>query len=216
METFSALLTFVWRIHRSPVNSPHKCQWRGALMFYLISTWINDWVNNREAGDLRRNLAHYDVIVMIKLSSQFSAMQGTRKTCQTFSTTFPIERRTTLPHNLAQMWWLLFQCSRHGYLSWKLATTATFLKITLRNITIGRHGADWTAFVHAPSRFLKILQNLVDWMTSFKMADEISRYVAALHCLSNNLHTKHHNWKHRYQVAGQSKRTKWVNITVTS
>ena len=51
-------------IHRSPVNSQHKGQWRGALMFSLICTWINVWVNNREAGDLRRHCAHYDVIVM--------------------------------------------------------------------------------------------------------------------------------------------------------
>ena len=35
-----------------------------ALMFSLICVWINDWVNNREAGDLRRYRAHYDVIVM--------------------------------------------------------------------------------------------------------------------------------------------------------
>ena len=49
--------------HRSPVNSPHKGQWRGALMFSLICAWINAWVNNREAGDLRRHRAHYDVIV---------------------------------------------------------------------------------------------------------------------------------------------------------
>ena len=55
---------FVRRIHRSPVNSPHKGQWRGALMFTLICTRINGWVNNCEAGDLRRNRAHYDVIVM--------------------------------------------------------------------------------------------------------------------------------------------------------
>ena len=27
--------------------------------------WINDWVNNREAGDLRLQHGHYDVIVMI-------------------------------------------------------------------------------------------------------------------------------------------------------
>ena len=27
---------FVWGIHRSPVNSPHRGQWRGALMFSLI------------------------------------------------------------------------------------------------------------------------------------------------------------------------------------
>ena len=33
--------------------------------FYLTCTWINDWVNNREAGDLRRYRAHHDVIVMI-------------------------------------------------------------------------------------------------------------------------------------------------------
>ena len=51
-------------IHRSPVNSPHKGQWRGALMFSLICAWINGWVNNDEAGDLRRHRAHYNVIVM--------------------------------------------------------------------------------------------------------------------------------------------------------
>ena len=56
---------FVRRIHRSPVNSPHKGQWRGALMFSLICVWINGWVNNREAGDLRRYRNHYDVMVMV-------------------------------------------------------------------------------------------------------------------------------------------------------
>ena len=62
METFSALLALC--AGNSPVP-PHKGQWRGALMFSLICVWINGWVNNREAGDLRRNQAHYDVIVMI-------------------------------------------------------------------------------------------------------------------------------------------------------
>ena len=56
---------FAWGIHRSAVNSPHKGQWRGALMFSLICTWINGWVNNRKAGDLRRHRAHYDVRVML-------------------------------------------------------------------------------------------------------------------------------------------------------
>ena len=54
---------FVWRIHRSPVNSPHKGKWRGALMFSPICAWINGWANNREAGDLRRHRTHYDVTV---------------------------------------------------------------------------------------------------------------------------------------------------------
>ena len=30
---------FVRGIHRPPVNSPHKGQWRGALMFSLICAW---------------------------------------------------------------------------------------------------------------------------------------------------------------------------------
>ena len=36
-------------------------------MFSLICVWINDWVNDREAGDLRRYRAHYDVIVMFAI-----------------------------------------------------------------------------------------------------------------------------------------------------
>ena len=37
---------------------------RGAVMFSLICVWINGWVNNHEAGDLRRHRGHYDVNVM--------------------------------------------------------------------------------------------------------------------------------------------------------
>ena len=56
---------FVWGIHRWPVNSQHKGQWRRALMFSLICAWINHWVNNFEAGDLRHYHTPYDVIVML-------------------------------------------------------------------------------------------------------------------------------------------------------
>ena len=64
METFSALLALF--AGNSPVTGefPHKSQWRGALGFSLICTWINGWVTNREAGDLRRHRAHYDITVM--------------------------------------------------------------------------------------------------------------------------------------------------------
>ena len=50
----------------SPVTGefPHKGQWREALMFSLICAWKNGWINNREAGDLRRHRIHYDVTVM--------------------------------------------------------------------------------------------------------------------------------------------------------
>ena len=52
-------------------GSPHKGQWRGAMLLSLICAWINGWVKNRQAGDLRRHCAHYDVIVM------FVAIVGT-------------------------------------------------------------------------------------------------------------------------------------------
>ena len=64
MEAFSALLALCAGNSPVPVNSTHKGQWRGALMFSLICARINDWVNNLEAGDLRRRLGHCDVIVM--------------------------------------------------------------------------------------------------------------------------------------------------------
>ena len=64
MKTFSALLAICAGNSPVPVNSPHKGKWRGALMFSLICVWINGWVNNREAGDLRCYRAHYDVTVM--------------------------------------------------------------------------------------------------------------------------------------------------------
>ena len=67
METFSALLAICAGNSPVPVNSPHKCQWRGALMLSLICVWINGWVNNHDAGDLRRYRVHYDVIVMVSM-----------------------------------------------------------------------------------------------------------------------------------------------------
>ena len=64
---------FLRGIHRSPVNFPHKGQWRGALTCSLICVCINGWVNNREAGDLRRYRAHHDVIVMTSVTCGFSS-----------------------------------------------------------------------------------------------------------------------------------------------
>ena len=51
-------------IHRSPVASPRKGQWRRTLMFSLICAWINGWANNWDAGDLRRLCAYYDGTVV--------------------------------------------------------------------------------------------------------------------------------------------------------
>ena len=64
METFSALLAIC--AGNSPFTGefPSQSQWRGALTFYLICAWTSGWVNNREAGDLRRHRAYYDVTIM--------------------------------------------------------------------------------------------------------------------------------------------------------
>ena len=74
METFSGLLALCAENSSvigdfpppppPPTSHTHKGQWRGGLMFSSISAWTNGWVNNRDAGDLRRHRAHYDVIVM--------------------------------------------------------------------------------------------------------------------------------------------------------
>ena len=81
---------FVQGIHRSPVNSPHKGQWSWALMFSLICVWINGWVNNGEAGDLKRHRAHYDVIVMWVHGSIRN--DNTTKTKQTTTNRFAYKR----------------------------------------------------------------------------------------------------------------------------
>ena len=65
-------------IQISRVNSPHKAQWRGALMFSLICAWTNSWANNGDAGDLRRHRAHYDVTVMINGTSKFGSSHEQR------------------------------------------------------------------------------------------------------------------------------------------
>ena len=64
METFSAWLVIC--AGNSPVTGEFPAQRPVTRSFGVLSiyVWINGWVNNREAGDLRRHRAHYDVIVM--------------------------------------------------------------------------------------------------------------------------------------------------------
>ena len=57
---------FAWGNHRWPMDSPHEGQWRGALVFSLMCAWKkqNGWANNRDASELSRHSAHYDITVM--------------------------------------------------------------------------------------------------------------------------------------------------------
>ena len=47
-----------------PHPTPTKACDAGFWCFFFISAWMNGRVNNRDAGRLRRRIAHYNVIVM--------------------------------------------------------------------------------------------------------------------------------------------------------
>ena len=100
---------FVREIQRSPVNSPHKGQWRGALMFSLICVWINGWVNNRDAGDLRRYRAHYVVIVM-----HFKYLLYSTRFFAVLLTEFDLRLRTKHTFHILQKRIIFAQMTLHG------------------------------------------------------------------------------------------------------
>ena len=55
-------------------------------MFSLICSRINAWVDNSEAGDLRRNHAHYDIIWQLKwilATILYAVTRGGNKECRT-------------------------------------------------------------------------------------------------------------------------------------
>ena len=66
IQTFSALLALC--AGNSPVTGEFPSQRPVTRSFkvFLLCPWINGWVNNRKAGDLRRRRAHYDITVMVK------------------------------------------------------------------------------------------------------------------------------------------------------
>ena len=81
METFSAVLALCFErgIRWSSVDSPHKCQWRGALIFSLIYAWTNGWANTRDAEDLGSHCAHYEVTVMSNITTTRQSATKNRK-----------------------------------------------------------------------------------------------------------------------------------------
>ena len=120
MEAFSALLAIC--AGNSPVTGEfpsQKGQWRGALIFSLVCAWINGWVNNRETGDLRRHLAHYDVIVMHSILRGYTGtgaliwlcyLKGIRWNYCIFVQKFPVDlliprvQKSILVHIIAKRW----------------------------------------------------------------------------------------------------------------
>ena len=60
METFSELLAICAMEFTGHRWIPRTKASDAELWCFLICAWINGWVNNREAGDLRRHRTHYD------------------------------------------------------------------------------------------------------------------------------------------------------------
>ena len=56
MEAFSSLLAL--RVDNSPVTDEFPSQRPVTRSFCCFHPWINDWVNNREVGDLRHHRTH--------------------------------------------------------------------------------------------------------------------------------------------------------------
>ena len=91
---------------------PHKGQWRGALVFSLICVWINGWINNREAGDLIRHRAHYDVIVMTSYMNTWETSKNPRprsgrielcQSCTIWTMNFHMAYFSSIPQNNARL-----------------------------------------------------------------------------------------------------------------
>ena len=61
--------------------------------FSFICAWINGWVNNREADDLRRHRVHHDVTVMNFLSLNGKKMQRSKNHASDF--------------HICKWWWLM-------------------------------------------------------------------------------------------------------------
>ena len=159
MESFSALLALCAGNSPGPVNSPHKGQWRGALMFSLICAWINDWVNNREAGDFRRHRGHYDVIVMNEIMGRYGE-ETLRKKATPMVTLYNENAslvKTTLWHRFVPSMALLYNYMRPveccldstlaqcrlivAWFSWHSGPNF-FINNTLRPSIYGRHIVD--------------------------------------------------------------------------
>ena len=102
--------------------------------------WINGWVNNREAGDLRRHRAHYDVIVMTKPCVLYPL-----KTESCHDANFDVTRsflcdKSQCPQRQQQQKWLQdgsrFSVSMSvRYEWWRHGTRSTLLVVCVGNAT---------------------------------------------------------------------------------
>ena len=132
METFSALLALCAGNSPGPVNSPHKGQWSGALMFSLFCARINDWFN-REAGDLRCHRGHYDVSVMTELIPRLLMAWNARHQGIILTLTYSPILLASVYEGLTHKQLVMHRC---------ILSTVVIVALVLKHQVISIHSAD--------------------------------------------------------------------------
>ena len=175
------------------MNSSHKGQWHGALVFSLICIWINDWVNNRETGDLRRQRGHYDVIVMKHCTScrwgnhaknphTYFILASSQKTSVTFyiSKGYAMIRVGEMVKTLVDfMTHIVFQVELFSSLAEQVYVSNVQLTVS-RQASCGSWSVDHSSFGSANRTFtgdgsvysraelsLKVYQNFMSYLATF-------------------------------------------------
>ena len=77
------------------------------LWFFFICARINDWVNNREAGYLRRHRGHYDVNVMfmavwVRVPRVTCVVVNIAESCKVYQTKIDKSHNTPVPYPAMQ------------------------------------------------------------------------------------------------------------------
>ena len=164
-------------------------------MFYLICVWINGWVNNREAGDLRRHLGHYDVSVMHYFSivihiwdASFLLFQIVINRTNVHGSRVIIlflAKHQTVIHKIlripAQTLWRLYNCPRTSEVT--LQDTGKLIKGILRETD--NTMTTWQCWLYWMSSVQKIHHS--EWRHNER--DGASNY-RRLNCLLNGLYTR--------------------------
>ena len=95
-------------------------------MFSLICAWIKAWVNNREAGDLRRHSAHYDVTVIFAVFVFSFRLWGPSLTIWTTASIFIVPNPWVHSKHKAHIMY-----EKYG---WNVSNNASSGRITMRPV----------------------------------------------------------------------------------
>ena len=131
METFSALLA----IHRSPANSPHKGQWRGALMLSLMWAETNSSENSRYASD-------WDAMVPIVTSLYWDWAVATHSAWSRFPSMHDSDAMTPWTCTQKRRG---RQSDRLGF-HWRRWSLSSTSPVNIKSVTLTTFPFQWSAF----------------------------------------------------------------------